>query len=545
MSPELFELCNKVTKDTKIPVCIWLKETDDLMIRKPKPDEILKMSKDEIKNFKNLARSFYREKIKMLQKPVIDELTLKNISVYSNTEDSPSIFAMLTPAEITTISKRDDIEKIYIDHVNKPELDTAAPTVGADVVWNRGITGQGVIIGEIDSQKISGVNPYLPNVTNNPNTSCGPGDSPCTSVDYGHATAVAGVIGSIHNSYKGIAHGITDILGGRACSWEDSKLQNATRWAIDNGAEIINVSWGWDTNRRLESRDRYYDNRVVNDFVTVVKSAGNNAHSCGTTTGNVTSPGLAYNVITVGDINDNNTGSRGDDTMYKCSSYRDPVSTHGDREKPEVVAPAEWIITTLTYSPWIGECYFAGTSYAAPVVSAAAALLMERNPALVWWSEPVKAILMATATYNIEGDARLSDKDGAGSVLLGKADNVAANNQWCSDMITPSDFGPNGYLTTMSDSCKFFSANAGQRIRVAIAWDAFPSYSLYDDQPGTDLDLKIDGPNGNLVASSESYDNTFELVDFIAPITGTYKIRIYKDRFADSYTYLGWAWHKE
>jgi subtilisin family serine protease len=93
------------------------------------------------------------------------------------------------------------------------------------------------------------------------------------------------------------------------------------------------------------------------------------------------SPGLGYNMITVGAIDDKDSLAWGDDTMATYSSYKDPISTYEDREKPEVVAPggeygSSTMDSTMTASPWISD-RGAGTSYAAPVVAGEAALLMQ------------------------------------------------------------------------------------------------------------------------------------------------------------------------
>ena len=71
----------------------------------------------------------------------------------------------------------------------------------------------------------------------------------------------------------------------------------------------INLSWGSDTNLVTGGGDRFFDEMVHNRWRTIVKSAGN--RNCGNTGGpggtpdaDVTSPGLAYNVITVGGLDD-------------------------------------------------------------------------------------------------------------------------------------------------------------------------------------------------------------------------------------------------
>ena len=48
---------------------------------------------------------------------------------------------------------------------------------------------------------------------------------------------------------------------------------------------------------------------------------------------------------------------------------------------------------------------------------------------------------------------------------------------------------------------------------------------------GQDLDLTVIAPNGGVVASSASYDNAYEVVNFTPSVSGQYKIRV--KRFAN------------
>jgi hypothetical protein len=68
---------------------------------------------------------------------------------------------------------------------------------------------------------------------------------------------------------------------------------------------------------------------------------------------------------------------------------------------------------------------------------------------------------------------------------------------------------------------------------------------LQFDRLDTDLNLAIFDPSGQPVAYSASFDNNYELVEFNAEMSGTYKIGVIKAR-ADEYSnYLGIAWVKD
>lgn len=174
---------------------------------------------------------------------------------------------------------------------------------------------------------------------------------------------------------------------------------------------IISSSWGSnDGTGNLNVHDRHFDYIVGNAWVTVSTAAGNEADGCGAGDGRVGSPSRAYSVITVGNYDDNRTLTWDDDFMDACSSYVDPDS----EPKPEVSAVGSHSLMSLTdISPWYGDVG-SGTSYSAPMVAGAAALLQQRNSGLKIWPETIKAIIMAASLHNIEGGTRFSDKDGAG-----------------------------------------------------------------------------------------------------------------------------------
>jgi hypothetical protein len=93
------------------------------------------------------------------------------------------------------------------------------------------------------------------------------------------------------------------------------------------------------------------------------------------------------------------------------------------------------------------------------------------------------------------------------------------------------------------------SLTAGRRTRAVIAWNNDPAYEFYEDQPSADLNVAVLDPSGNAVldaygnaVASASWDNTFEMVDFIPALTGDYTLRVTAGRCDLSPRYLGWAW---
>ncbi len=434
---------------------------------------------------------------------------------------TPSISVSIPAKDIRRISEWADVSTIYQAETFDNKLAISGNSIAAYPVHATGNTGQTVPVAQVEvGGQINLANPWLAGVVQDNIDSC----------YNNHGTNVAGAIRSTHGTQRGIAPGVRLRTGG-SCGGNETQLRNASNRATAWGARALNLSFGRDGNRNVSSFDRFYDTIVEDGWRTVVVAAGNNNPPFGSGTGNVGTPGLAYNVITVGSFNDRVSPW----AISNFSSWRDPNSQHGDREKPEVAAPG----TNITMTSGNGLGANSGTSFAAPMVTGQTALMMRANSGLTIWPESVKAIVMATATSNIEGPARLSEFDGAGGVNATRATRVAVGNTGTWGGIGYSCSQP--YYLDVST----YALTGNRRVRVAMAWDANTSAAnlTYASRPGADLDMQIIGPGGNVVAGSYSWDNTYEIVDFVAPTTGTYRLRVTKYRCNYTPKWLGWAWH--
>ena len=103
----------------------------------------------------------------------------------------------------------------------------------------------------------------------------------------------------------------------------------------------------------------------------------------------ITDPGNADAVITVGATH------RRDAHKYGVSYFSSRGPTGDGRMKPDLVAPGEKINSTV---PGNAMDRFDGTSMAAPHVSGAAALIMQRHPEFIGQPQRIKEILCKTAT---------------------------------------------------------------------------------------------------------------------------------------------------
>lgn len=175
----------------------------------------------------------------------------------------------------------------------------------------------------------------------------------------GHGTHVAGIIGAASGNGEGIsgvAPGV-QILPVRVLdatgNGDDDELAFGIIWAVDNGADIVNLSIGGAIPSTL--LEGAIDHAVSNGVLVVV-AAGNDG-----ATGNAPSYPAAYRqVLAVGSTD--------------ASDRRSMFSNTG--EYLDIAAPGSWIVST-----WPGGRYqsSSGTSMAAPFVAGAAALLQSRT----------------------------------------------------------------------------------------------------------------------------------------------------------------------
>jgi hypothetical protein len=238
------------------------------------------------------------------------------------------------------------------------------------------------------------------------------------------------------------------------------------------------------------------------------------------------------------------------------SVFRNPSSSHGDRELPELAANGMGVTCVgLTKS---------GTSMAAPAVAGCTALLQQADATLQSWPEGCRAILLASASKNVTGStwwadrtAAVDGRDGSGAVdaLEGvriararRSRNAAATRRgWDVGTLRSADIGGNGESTfSYQVTVPRFTFNA--RVKVALAWDSLatvidlPFINISFDVLQLDLDLKIYDAQGALVGYSGSWDNSYEVAEFDARAGQTYTIKIRRwSGTADVWYGLAWT----
>ena len=264
-----------------------------------------------------------------------------------------------------------------------PPLPGSVAAINADVLHDQGITGAGVKIGMVESDKDepSGL-PWIGHTAfMNGNLLNGKADAADASE---HATEVAGIMVGVDSAanippdgkpYKGVAPN-AQLAAAEATIWVS--IDTAATDLTNDGCDVINISAGTDPDNILAPDiNRTIDGLVDNDRVTIVAAAGNMS---GEYDDEIASPAEAYNVIAVGALGAlEHGGSRQTGPWDKTSAENIPGPTSGayypsGRCKPDIVAPGDCTVPR-TLGDYADDGV--GSSLAAPHVTGAVALMIQ------------------------------------------------------------------------------------------------------------------------------------------------------------------------
>jgi len=210
-----------------------------------------------------------------------------------------------------------------------------------------------------------------------------------------HGTHCAGIIGAARKNELGI-DGVADnvsLMILRAVpdgDEHDKDIALAIRYAVDNGANIISMSFGKDFSPEKKWVDDAFKYAEKNN-VLLVHAAGNDSKNIDSAF-NFPNPvfedgsGRASNVITVGASGDKKNGG-----------YTASFSNYGQSEV-DVFAPGVSIYSTIPGGNTYGNA--SGTSMACPVVSGIAALVWSHYPNLT--AKQIKEVIEKSAVVSTE-----------------------------------------------------------------------------------------------------------------------------------------------
>ena len=451
-------------------------------------------------------------------------------------------------------------------------LDQSVSRIGGDVARELLGDGTGVVVAVVDSG-VDETHPALAGLDSlgQPRMVAGfnsvPTEPNNTGDDlHGHGTGVAGVILSHDAKNMGLAPDAR-FLNARALDADNnfdtgSWIENGTGWAIDQGADVLNLSLNYYSTGDTSSAGNFDLDRLLDwaafapdHQVTSAVCVGNIEDGAGRLT-TPRSPAGSFNVLTVG-----HTGPSNYDRLHNDSAYG---PTSDGRSKPDIVAPGQGI-TTASASWETGGDFtnWTGCSFATPHVAGVLTQLIDYGQTNALSTAPslLKAVLLNSADKTVlnrsrepwaAGSAELSNgvleitspldpQTGAGQVNA-----IAAAHQYRSADQSPGDVSPIGWnLNSISgensnDYDLEIQPAVGTTLTTTLTWlrhverfdngnaqiDAADSYSTSGEGNALDnLDLLL-LRDGEVVARSISTVDNVEHIHWEIEQAGDYRIRV-------------------
>ena len=355
-----------------------------------------------------------------------------------------------------------------------------------------------------------------------------------------HGTSVAQVIASSGlPASNGIAPGVSlidAIIGIHPNNSTAKRWAHALDHAHRNGADVVNLSFGsifCSTIPNITTVNNLILNEAVDKGMVAVNAAGNN----GTYPNNpqyesTVNPGCGSNTITVGGIND-----RGDEIKMFASSSRGPTDNMAPVLKPEVVAPAYRILLLATATDNFLAPH-SGTSYAAPQVTATAALLLQAVPDMT--PVEIKAAVLVGANWTgpipcTSAQYEQNDTSSGCSYARQPTSRSEAHNAASLNILNNVGFGIlnvnrtleyathnagshvlGGHLSSDTDSrmYRFNVTDTSEPVKVILTWMAHPHGGILEQSISrpiniADLDFTLACPGKTIVANSTHQTNEF------------------------------------
>lgn len=577
ITPDLAEVLSTAGATDLIPVSIWIAETDidaveqaaleETGLNKARIAELyaegVELDSKEIDTYIEAERRIYAERQmavseQFLQRafgtasidtPLVERETY--VSKYT-----PSIQTELTKAEIQSISGNVNVETIYYspnltlaaeevlestDSTTEESMTLSEALAAISVPYTRdtlGYTGKGIKIGQVEL----GVPDVTLSYLSGADITCRPGDA----VDNEHASVVAGIMVSQDATQKGVVPDASLYSAGfEGSNVKFKDMLIAIEWLLDQNVGIINASAGWNSDGYYNDFvDKCTEHLAINHSVHFVAAVGNSKNYDGTDNTYLASPGMAYNVITVGAANVALNG-RASFSKYRGAKILSSKEPYAD--KPDILAPGENI-------KMFNQESLDGTSYSAPMVTGIAVQLMQANPILKTCQDSLKACLLAgikdetlrfvPSDINTSENAISYSTCGAGLVNAQSAMYSTRRG-----LFTVNQNFAAGTSAGTTKTYTFTVSSSDDLMRVALTWLKYEKYSSSDHISGTltsgnyvNLDLKVTAPSGkNVYSSTVDYGNV-EIVQFEPKESGTYTITITIKNSPTQKTYFSVAW---
>lgn len=274
----------------------------------------------------------------------------------------------------------------------------------------------------------------------------------CESAEWSHGTHCAGIVGALTDNNEGIASfasGVT-LLAARSSDTEPRKMNRGMEcllWAVDNGADILSLSWG---STYMSQTEVEIIENILKQGVIIIAAAGNNSNNV------KVYPAAIDGVISVASVDSDNK-------ISGFSTYGDWVDVAAPggylKDADGNITPTSDMILSTTYSvsqqyhldglDEIDGLYYdgkVGTSMATPLVSSVVALMLSVNPSLT--SEEILKILKTTS---VKADGLPVSSDGgvidAAAAVEKAAETSGVNNGYGQHPVSVRADAENGILT--------------------------------------------------------------------------------------------------
>ena len=484
---------------------------------------VTKSISDDIEEYMQVRRENVLKAYKNYNKAAVDKY-IADENIITNVGFAPFLIVQANKSQINALESDKNVVNIsyFPEEKFESEMYNTLSTSNIPNMQNSGYeyTGVGVKVGilEADSGKFNSQYTLLSGCQNLNYVYSGSTDEGVVS---DHATKVTSIIKAKQvtyngRTYKGVA---PDSIVYQTYTNSNYTLSNRLEFLASKGVSVVNMSAGTNTGAEYAYADWIVDNAINNLGIVFVKSAGN--------TGNyVTSPGKAYNAITVGNCN---TTTSAPYSMLGTSAY---IEESGIANKPDIAAPGTYISFPYMSSD-------SGTSYAAPVISGVAAQMIQCMPSLKLPSasqnsyggktyfNTVKALLTLGANYQCISTTNnatkmtgsnsnfIRDKSGAGLVDAKKTMDIILENGY-TRRIKSISLSSNG---TSSNGMTFYrNFTELEKIRAVLCYSKINRYS------NSNLDLELHDPYATVLVHSSSSVNNVEIIEYQFPASEAYEI---------------------
>ena len=410
-------------------------------------------------------------------------------------------------------------------------LDISTDSIGADNWWSAGYDGSNTWdFGIMDT----GVQQDHPALSHTYETNTG---SSVDNAESGHGTHVTGIATSSDGTYTGVVPAPDEVIWSYSSNSEATAMTNM-HW-LETGAtddpEAVNWSFGWDSNGST-------DYRQIEQFLDAfIQYRGTPVSIASTNATGLYHPEMAYNIISVLNMNDMGTLTRSDD-LDGGSAYG---PTPNSRRKPDLIAPGTNIVSTNNSHAGTGSgnpdpnCWetraqrqgydwsrCSGTSMAAPHVGGSLVLFADAG---IYNPRASKAILINTAdAYDNNGTNNTTADD----TQVGGS-NWDPDYGWGYIDLLEAEFNKSDYFCNWTDSThrnRLYKGYMYNNEKATLVWykrgiynnAAYPAtiYNL------TDMDLLVyRASDYTLLMNSNTIPNNVEQIDVNESNTKILRVR--------------------